>query len=390
MRVTVSVPGKFEPAFHWARWLESRGELERLVTPLPHGRTKQFGVTRERTRTLAPIGGWNYAFQRLAPRAWQAQNQIAVSAAFDVAAAAMLGGCDIFNGWGSTSLRTIRAAHHRGVPVVLTVASAHIVEQTAILREEFARWGEETPLTHPRVIERMMEEYAEADVIVAPCRWVVDSFVRQGVPAPKLRLATWGARAIAEPVDRSGRTRAPRVLFAGRCEIRKGVPYLLEAFRGLKSAAELRLTGEPSDDLVRRSGGLPDGAVATGPLTGEAFAAEYRDADIFVLPSVEDGLSQAMIWALVAGLPVIATDRSGADLVEDGVNGFIVPAGDAGALRERMEQLIEDKELRLRMGWAAAASVTHRDWSAYSEELYRDVYAPLHASQRRYSDARAA
>ena len=64
MKVTVSVPGKFEPAFQWARWLESRGELDRIVSPLPHGRTEEFGVTRARTRSLTPIGGWNVAERR--------------------------------------------------------------------------------------------------------------------------------------------------------------------------------------------------------------------------------------------------------------------------------------------------------------------------------------
>ena len=389
MKVTVSVPGKFEPAFQWARWLESRGELDRLVSPLPHGRTEEFGVTRARTRTIAPIGGWNYAFQRFGPRAWQAHNQIAVSVAFDATAAGMLGDCDVFNGWGSTSLRTIRAAHRRGVPVVLTVASSHIETQTAILRDEYARWGEETPLTHPRVIERMVEEYAEADVIVAPCRWVVESFVARGVGRQKMRLIPWGARAVAAPVDRAGRT-TPRFLFAGRCEVRKGVPYLLEAFRRLRTPSTLCLTGQPDADLVRRAGGLPENTDVTGLITGEAFARQFRQADVFVLPSVEDGSALVTIWALAAGLPVIATDRSGADLVRDGVNGYIVPAADAAALADRMERLAFDEGLRLRMSAAAAASVRDRTWDDYGAEAYSDVYAPLHESQRRYDHARAA
>lgn len=390
MKVTVSVPGKFEPAFQWARWLERRGELDRIVSPLPHGRTEEFGVTRARTRSLTPIGGWNYAFQHLGPRQWQAQNQIAVSVAFDATAAAMLGDCDVFNGWGSTSLRAIRAAHRRGVPVVLSVASSHVATQTAILRDEYARWGETTPLTHPRVIERMVAEYDEADVIVAPCRWVVDSFVANGVPAQKMRLAPWGVRVVTSPVDRSHRSGPPRVLFAGRCEVRKGVGYLLEAFRALDAPATLHLTGQPNDDLVRRAGGLPHNATVTGLLSGDTFAREYRDADIFVLPTIEDGSALVTIWALAAGLPVITTDRAGADLVVDGVNGFIVPAGDANALRKRLDLLVADRDLRLRMGAAAAASAIGRDWDTYGEELYRDVYAPLHASQRRYSHARAA
>ena len=125
------------------------------------------------------------------------------------------------------------------------------------------------------------------------------------------------------------------------------------------------------------------------------LATEYDAADIFVLPSVEDGSALATILAMAAGLPVIVSDQAGADLVVDGVNGFVVPARDAGALAARMEQLIADPELRSRMGAAAAASAVARTWETYGKELYDDVYAPVlaasgNAKTREERHARAA
>jgi hypothetical protein len=108
MRVSISVPGKFEPAYLAARYLESRGELERIVTPVPYSRLVRFGVSRERTASIAPIGAWNYGVQRFGPHAVQAGSQIAVSMAFDAVASRMLGACDLFNGWSSMSLSTMR------------------------------------------------------------------------------------------------------------------------------------------------------------------------------------------------------------------------------------------------------------------------------------------
>ncbi len=377
MRVTISVPGKFEPAYLAGRYLESRGELQRLITPVPYSRVKRFGVSPARTTSLTPIGAWNYGVQRFGPRAAQQPNQLAVSVAFDGVTARLLSQCDLFNGWSSMSLLSIRAAHSRGIPAVLTVGSAHAVTQNALLAEEQRRFGANASLAHPRLIERMVAEYEEADAIVAPSRWVVQSFLDHGVPASKLYRVPWGVLPITGPVERRDRVGPPRVLFVGGCSQRKGVPYLLEAFRCLRGEATLRLVGTPDAGLFRRAGGLPPGSVSVGSMGTAALAAEYDAADIFVLPSVEDGSALATILAMAAGLPVIVSDQAGADLVVDGVNGFVVPARDAEALAARMEQLAADPELRARMGAAAAASALTRTWATYGDELYRAVYAPV-------------
>lgn len=379
MKVTISVPGKFEPAYLAARYLESRGELERIITPVPYPRVERFGVSRQRMASITAIGAWNYGVQRFGPRGVQAGSQIAVSVAFDMAASRMLGACDLFNGWSSMALTSIQAARRRGVPAVLTVGSAHAVTQTALLAEEQARFGPDAPLTHPRLVERMVAEYAEADAIVAPSRWVVESFLRHGVPASKLFRVPWGVIPITGPVDRADRGE-PRLLFVGGCSQRKGVPYLLEAFRRVRGAASLRLVGTPNAELFRRAGGLPARCDAAGSRTTAGLAAEYDAADIFVLPSVEDGSALATILAMAAGLPVIVSDQAGADLVQDGVNGFVVPARDIDALASRMDALIADSELRARMGAAAAASAVARTWETYGAELYEHVYAPVAAA----------
>lgn len=380
MRVTISVPGKFEPAYLAGRYLESRGELERLITPVPYSRVQRFGVSHEKTTSVLPIGAWNYGVQRFAPRAVQAGSQLAVSVAFDAAASQMLGACDLFNGWSSMSLLSIRAAHRHGIRAVLTVGSAHAVTQTELLAEEQRRFGPDAPLTHPRLVGRMVAEYEEADAIAAPSRWVVDSFIKHGVPASKLYRVPWGVIPITGPVPRRSRAGDPRLLFVGGCSQRKGVPYLLEAFRRVRGKATLRLVGTPNVELFRRAGGLPPRSEAVGSRTTAGLAAEYDAADIFVLPSVEDGSALATILAMAAGLPVIVSDQAGADLVRDGENGFVVPARDVDALTGRMEQLIADPELRARMGAAAAASAVTRTWNTYGEELYRTVYASVAAA----------
>lgn len=78
-----------------------------------------------------------------------------------------------------------------------------------------------------------------------------------------------------------------------------------------------------------------------------------RGASVFVLPSRSEGFSNAIVEAMAAGLPVVATDVGGnAEAVEDGVSGYIVPAEDAAALAAGVARLLGDPELASRMGAA--------------------------------------
>src|SRR5205814_260994 len=104
-------------------------------------------------------------------------------------------------------------------------------------------------------------------------------------------------------------------------------PYLLAAFRELQGIARLRIVGGRNDDLIDRLGGAPDNVEIVGPRNGPDLAAEFRDADIFVLPSIEDGSAYVLLEAMQAGLPVVTTDQAGAALLDDGKSGFIVRAG---------------------------------------------------------------
>ncbi|MEX2226024.1 MAG: glycosyltransferase family 4 protein [Dehalococcoidia bacterium] len=395
MKITVSVSGKFSPGYLWAADLERRGMLERLITPLPYRRGAHFGVSRERTRSVWPIGAVNWTMQHVAPAAFQPTNQIAISAAYDEAASRLIGDCDVFNGWASMSLRSIREARRRGIPSVLQIASAHIVAQTQLLEEEARTWEFDAPQTHPGVIARTIREYEEADVLAVPAEFVRRTFIEQGVRASKIKLIPWGVQPVTDASggsrleaaasllaarrERAEATeRVPRILFVGGVGLRKGVPYLLAAFSKLETPATLRLVGAIDKRFLRALGGLPEGVEAVGVKTGDALASEFHDADVFVLPSVEDGFGIVTTEAMAAGLPAIVSQNCGsADAVQDGVNGFVVPARDSDALRDRLETLLADAKLRLRMGEAAASSVRGWSWEESGERHLREIYEPL-------------
>ncbi|MFL5955180.1 MAG: glycosyltransferase family 4 protein [Gaiellaceae bacterium] len=374
MKVTISVGGKFEAAYRWGRYLEDRGELERLVTTLPFFRVRHFGVSAGRTTSISMVGWWNYLIGRTRSRAVMRANQLGASALFDRLASRRLGDCDVFNGWTSMALCSIRAARSRGVPTILHTGSAHIAYQTELLEEEYERYGEHGWQTHRGIVARTLEEYEEADAIVVPSTFVLRTFADRAVDRQKLFLVPETAVAATPqptPYERASHE-PPTILFVGRAELRKGLPYLLDAFRKLGGAARLRLVGEaPSAKLLERLGGLPAGVDVVGVQRGEALQQEFRRADIVVLPSVEDGFGLAAAEAMAAGIAVIVSDHAGsADLIDDGTNGLIVPARNADALAEAMERLLVDEELRRRLGVEARVARRDRTWQHYGDDLH--------------------
>jgi glycosyltransferase involved in cell wall biosynthesis len=90
--------------------------------------------------------------------------------------------------------------------------------------------------------------------------------------------------------------------------------------------------------------------------------------DVLVLPSYFEGLALVQLEALAAGLPIIATEATGApDLITDGVEGYIIPTGDGDALRDAMQKFISSPEKAARMSQAARHCAERYSWDAYGE-----------------------
>ena len=149
-------------------------------------------------------------------------------------------------------------------------------------------------------------------------------------------------------VDRNGRG-GFRVLYAGRLDPEKGVDTLIDAFRGLPGELVVVGSGSAEAELRARAG------VAVRfepPRDRDALVDAYAEADVFVLPSRSEPWGMVLNEAAAAGLPLVATEESGAarDLVEQGENGYLVPAGDVEALRAALRRLADDPALRARFG----------------------------------------
>jgi glycosyltransferase involved in cell wall biosynthesis len=375
MRVVTSTIGKFHH-FDLARELHRRNALEAIFTGYPRFKLREEGLPAAKIKTFPYLQTAYMAMPRRDllgqhfVRAWEHAARVTL----DRHVERHLPPCDIFVGLSGSALRSGRQARRLGARYVCDRGSTHIRVQDRLLREEHERWGLPYGGIDPRVIEGEEAEYAEADRITVPSGFNVRSFVAQGVPAAKLRRLPYGVdlsrfRPTAKPADGN-----LDLLFVGGMSLRKGVPYLLQAYQRLQHPRKtITFAGAVSPEVVAlmKSRRLwPEQLRLLGPVPQAQLKDLMSRSHVLVLPSIEEGLALVQAQAMACGCVVVASRHTGAeDLFTDGVEGFIVPVRDADALAQRLQQLADDPALRQRMSLQALQRVRQAGgWHEYGEQ----------------------
>jgi glycosyltransferase involved in cell wall biosynthesis len=182
---------------------------------------------------------------------------------------------------------------------------------------------------------------AETDYVLSPSSYVTQSFLARGFkPEQILRNIYPVNLACFSPASEPRPASRPLTLICtGSLSLRKGTPYLLEAVRIVRSKfpdVRLRLIRSIEDSvrpILPKYGDLP---IDWSPPMRHSQLVEFlRGADIFILPSLEEGLARTALEAMACGLPVVLTPHTGAnDLVEPGVNGEVVPIRNPQAIAD--------------------------------------------------------
>jgi glycosyltransferase involved in cell wall biosynthesis len=169
----------------------------------------------------------------------------------------------------------------------------------------------------------------------------------------------------------SGRPESPVLLYVGRLGREKNIGSLKAVLHAMPDV-RLALVGDgpARGELEEEFAGMP--AVFSGTRRGAELTAAYASADVLVFPSTTETLGLAMLEALSSGLPVVAA-RAGAahEVVEEGVNGLLYEPEDRDSLVETVRRVLEDGELRARLGEGARATAETRDWEAATRALRR-------------------
>ncbi len=190
-----------------------------------------------------------------------------------------------------------------------------------------------------------------------------------------------------------------KILFVGQAVERKGLPVLIRAFEALRDhiPCELTVIG-PSDEELKPLLLDPTGVRNLGKLSDEEKWDELEQADVLCAPSLRgESFGLVLTEAFANGTPVVASDIVGyRDVVQNGVDGVLVPPGDAQALAETLRELYHQPEVRTSMARAAARNVERFAWPHVAEEVLgglrgrdRDAGArePAQAARRQGGDA---
>lgn len=181
------------------------------------------------------------------------------------------------------------------------------------------------------------------------------------------------------------------LLFVGRIEPLKGLDTLLNAMSILRQRGHLEekchclaiIGGEPdvsrdemSEEMAYLQGlgkslGLADVVTFLGKRDQDTLQYYYSASEVVVLPSEYESFGMVALEAMACGRPVVASETGGLIfLVKDGETGFHIPAGDATALANKLDELLMDEELRGRIGRQAAEYALGFDWSIIAEEIF--------------------
>jgi glycosyltransferase involved in cell wall biosynthesis len=209
-------------------------------------------------------------------------------------------------------------------------------------------------------------ELRHAAHVITPSSYLRDLAVSWGVDRGRVSVLPNPAPASAksappEELRESFGMTGATVAFAGRLSVQKSLDVALEAVAGAEGV-ELFVAGagDQLESLRERATelGLDERVRFLGPLPRERVLELFRAADAAVLSSSWENFPHAVVEALAVGTPVVATDIGGvAEIVRDGENGLLVPAGDPDALRDALARFFGDATLRERLRAAAVASV---------------------------------
>lgn len=315
---------------------------QRSAVGLPAGKVRQARLAGLRTLAFEKIAAVPAGLRRRAQRAADAALGRAAGRLAQRREAALVSysyyGFDAFQNYPHPAMLFQLHPHPATMRRILSEELAAHPDCAASLQQEWELALE------PEDFDHLVQETKMAARFLVASTFTRNSLIEHGAAASAITVIPYGVdlerfRPAAQASSTSGKL---KLLFVGRINQRKGIKYLLEALRLLRTQqVELTICGRVLDDLALFKPFL--GQVEIRPsVSAEELVRAYQAADLFVFPSVAEGFGQVLLESLACGLPILSTTHTAApDLIEHGKQGFIV--------EPRRPDLLADT-----IAWAAA------------------------------------
>lgn len=249
-----------------------------------------------------------------------------------------------------------------------------------ILEEERRRWPEWASTlvgvkNSGEKLARKDEELELADSIFVASSFTAKTLSQYPQQLSNAKVIPYGfPKVISERNYSSSAARPLKVLFVGGLSQRKGIADLFEVVKNLKDQVQLTVVGhKPSVSCAALDAALSKCTwIPSKP--HQDILQLMREHDVFVFPSVFEGFGLVITEAMSQGTPVITTyNTAGADLIENGKNGWLVDAASTGQLQNAIEKLIANPGLVAEAGLAAMQTAAKRPWYLYGKELSENI-----------------
>lgn len=284
--------------------------------------------------------------------------------------------------WPATSLETFRKVKKVGIPIFLERFNCYQGKAKRILDDAYTRLG--VPPQHSITPEEIQKEEVEADLadfIFCPSPEVKKSFQEAGVPKQKLISTSYGWSPQRFPTIPSEKLlpETVTVLFVGSICVRKGAHLLLRAWEQAGVTGRLLLCGRMEPAIAESCKEILARSDVVQLSYNKDITFAYRQADIFALPSLEEGSPLVTYEAMAHGLPILASLMGAGGVVRDGIDGMIVsPYDDAWV--EALRKLAHSPELRTQFGTSARQWVEEFTWEKVAAKRADFVIERLKAS----------
>jgi glycosyltransferase involved in cell wall biosynthesis len=285
-----------------------------------------------------------------------------------------------------TMARSAFSLVHRKNPkaiCILDMASTSVTAIKKIVEEEYTAKNPfyETFERHLRLYSKskclaFRQELHTADYVVVASNYVRNSILDEGIQPNKIKYLPLGVDASTfTPKDEMYSPNSKlKFLFVGRMEGAKGIYYLIEGFRQMQDLnVELIAVGE-NFELQDKFTSYTSNIKVLGVKRRDEMNNVYKNADVYILPSLWEGFSFSLMEALASGLPVIASKYSCApEVVEDYKEGFVIEPRNIEDIKEKVKWFVDNKDKIKDMGKAARAKAEIYSWDNYSQNVVKII-----------------
>ena len=381
MKIAIVVHGRFH-AFDLARALVGHGHDVTVLTNYPRWAARRFGLAESAVRSFVTHGVVSRTVARFAPGPIDDRSERWLHASFGRWAAAELvrERWDVVHTWSGVSEETLRTPLPGAPFKLLMRGSAHIEVQDRLLAEEAVRVQGAVERPSRWMIDRELREYARADHIAVLSTFARRTFLERGVAPEKTSVLPLGVDVFAfrpprdvcdARVERIRNGEPLTALYTGALSFQKGVADLIEMARRVENLPiRFRLVGTITEEVRPLLAALPPNVTCAPKVPQARLPGEYARADLFVFPTIQDGFGMVLAQANASGLPILTTPNSaGADLVREGVTGWVLPIRDPSAFAERLRWCASHREELSDLVQRSDALFEPRSWDQVAEDF---------------------